>query len=1115
MKNNHSEVIQMTETHDIFLRAYAVAANKNKECNASPCAEYPYISEKQVGEQATATILEAQHVTASGFDGVVLTVMLRNRKYAYALPFNKVDIKAICKQLDSTETDDWIGKQITFATKKGKIRNGEAATSVTVLRPGRPKNTEPVVSSKWPEHALVFDTETRITADQSLTFGVYRVCKLVADSYTVTEEGILYADDLPAQDRKVLESYVHTQISDVASFPPRFPLYSRSEFMKRVFRPAIKRNGALVCGLNLPFDLSRLALKWTRGDDDEWSFVMQQYPDGTENKNYPRILINPLDSKKAFIKLAPPWKPEEWKAGKTHFLDLRTLAWALFNKSFSLKKLCEQLETEHQKLDHEPTGEIIAAEIEYARQDVRCTVDVLNALKRNFDEHPISLKPYSAYSPASVAKSYLEEMGITRPTEKFKIPSGILGIAMQSYYGGRCETRIRCVEVPVAPLDFTSEYPTCCALLGLFDVLTANKISFDDETEEVKRFLKRTTLERCFRPAMWEDCRFFALVKPDNDILPVRTMYDGVTQNIGNNYLKSETPMWFAGPDLIASAIRTGKVPQVIRAIRMVPHGKQPGMKTVNLRKSMVQIDPYKDDLFRKIIEQRKLHKADKALYYWLKILANSIYGFFVELNPDFHTRNIPVNVFSGQKEFPDSSDVIENPGQWFFPPLASLITAGGRLLLAMTEACVEEKKGTYLFCDTDSLAVVASKDGGPLHIPGSEGLRILSWKDVQAIVDKFADLNPYDRKIVKGSILNLVDANYVDSDPNNPQRQVYGYSIAAKRYSLYERIGKENINIIDPKAHGIGFLYPPKDSPKGWEEDVPKWTYELWDYIVRGALKLKRKAPSWLNIPQMMRLTITTYNVLDMLGEWESARPYNFLLLPMVDPTFGYAFDKQANEKVLLIAPFSSKQERWFDMECINVHGGKKYKMVNCAREKNPSYNVVFPSQFARLLIEYQEHPENKSLAPDGTPCEAETRGLLQRAHVVAGDLRYVGKETDRKWEEGDDFSVLDFKTTEYGREKKVVPDASLADDIRNNVGIRKTMDLTGMSQHTIEKLVRGEAVRRGTRDHVLKAIQVYKSKMETPQSSSRPMLLKPITGRARLRKNKDMSTSIVKKAA
>jgi serine/threonine protein kinase len=43
-------------------------------------------------------------------------------------------------------------------------------------------------------------------------------------------------------------------------------------------------------------------------------------------------------------------------------------------------------------------------------------------------------------------------------------------------------------------------------------------------------------------------------------------------------------------------------------------------------------------------------------------------------------------------------------------------------------------------------------------------------------------------------------------------------------------------------------------------------------------------------------------YNVLEMLGEWEIARPYNFLLLPMVDPLYGFAFHKKSNESVLLV---------------------------------------------------------------------------------------------------------------------------------------------------------------------------------------------------------------------
>ena len=103
-----------------------------------------------------------------------------------------------------------------------------------------------------------------------------------------------------------------------------------------------------------------------------------------------------------------------------------------------------------------------------------------------------------------------------------------------------------------------------------------------------------------------------------------------------------------------------------------------------------------------------------------------------------------------------------------------------------------------------------------------------------------------------------------------------------------------------------------------------------------------------------------------------------------------------------------------------MNIHNGKKYKMLDSTKERNPPSDVVFPSQFARLLAEYQQHPEAKSLAPDGTPCRADTKGLLRRAHITAGELRYVGKEADRKWEEGEDItSVVTPKPANGGQGK------------------------------------------------------------------------------------------------
>src|SRR5439155_2780518 len=97
------------------------------------------------------------------------------------------------------------------------------------------------------------------------------------------------------------------------------------------------------------------------------------------------------------------------------------------------------------------------------------------------------------------------------------------------------------------------------------------------------------------------------------------------------------------------------------------------------------------------------------------------------------------------------------------------------------------------------------------------------------------------------------------------------------------------------------------------------------------------------------------------------------------------------------------------------------------------------------------------KSLGPDGNPCKSDTRGLLKRAHVIAGEIRYVGKETDRKWEEGDEISILEFRTTEYGRSKSVVA----SEEIRNKIleiGINKCARESEFDRkNCIRKLIRG----------------------------------------------------------
>ena len=123
-------------------------------------------------------------------------------------------------------------------------------------------------------------------------------------------------------------------------------------------------------------------------------------------------------------------------------------------------------------------------------------------------------------------------------------------------------------------------------------------------------------------------------------------------------------------------------------------------------------------------------------------------------------------------------------------------------------------------------------------------------------------------------------------------------------------------------------------------------------------------------------------------------------------------------------------------------------------------------------LLRLYLCHPEAKSLAPDGTPCVADTRGLLKRASIVAGELRYVGKETDRRWTEGEDLSLLTFTGVEYLPSGNVVADSTLRDEIKSS-GLRELMRTTGLSQHTIEAIREGKPVRRKTLQRVVQAFQ------------------------------------------
>jgi hypothetical protein len=67
-----------------------------------------------------------------------------------------------------------------------------------------------------------------------------------------------------------------------------------------------------------------------------------------------------------------------------------------------------------------------------------------------------------------------------------------------------------------------------------------------------------------------------------------------------------------------------------------------------------------------------------------------------------------------------------------------------------------------------------------------------------------------------------------------------------------------------------------------------------------------------------MMRMTVTTFNVLKSLHEWEGFRPYNFFLLPVLADG---GFPANVNPGHLrLVAPFESDQTKWKYLQCSNI---------------------------------------------------------------------------------------------------------------------------------------------------------------------------------------------------
>ena len=749
-----------------------------------------------------------------------------------------------------------------------------------------------------------------------------------------------------------------------------------------------------------------------------------------------------MDSKRAFKRFTAPIdrdkedqipegsaspKPDKRYIFRGHMLDAKTLAFALTDRGLSLEAACQLFGVKHGKQKVARHGIITPKYIDYNRRDVLATCELTEKLLDEYGLHPIPLQVTEAYSPASIGKAYLEAMGIVPILARMPdFPKRYLGYAESAFFGGRASAHVRKVPVPVVYTDFLSQYSTVNVLMGLWRFVTAKEIRVEENCcEEVEALLREVTPDWVLDPANWKRLAGFARVIPDGDVLPLRAKYGGNDWQIGVNYVHagSDDPddaLWYSLPDLVASVLLTGKQPRITDAFKIEPVGTIGGLQPIEFR-SQVRIDPRTQDFFKIVIEERNrlaqrsdLSEAEAGrLKRSLKTFGSATsYGIFAQMDRKESDKKVTLTCYGVDPEpYECTVKHPESPGEFCFPPLASLITGGSHLLLALLERLVTDRGGTYAMEDTDSMAIVASKDGGLVPCPGGpykmedghEAIRALTWAQVNEVVELLDRLNPYDRAAVTGTILKIEDDNF---DPKTKeQRQLWCLAISAKRYALFLKhsngepsLLREGINNKEDRysEHGLGHLLNPSDP----ESDDRSWIAQAWLGIVRRSLGLPTAPLPFAKCVAVGQTTVSSPEVIKPLATLNAGKPYaqqvkpfNFILSCHVTP-FGHPIGADP-ERFHLIAPYERDPRKWERLPWIDQYSQKRYRIS--ASVPSATRTLARVKSYGDVLEEYEFHPEAKCSDASGGLCGRQSVGLLGRRHVRIEDIHFIGKESNQ----------------------------------------------------------------------------------------------------------------------
>jgi hypothetical protein len=619
---------------------------------------------------------------------------------------------------------------------------------------------------------------------------------------------------------------------------------------------------------------------------------------------------------------------------------------------------------------------------------------------------------------------------------------------MGAYFSGDVFTQVRGRKIPVARLDLGGAYPVAHKLADVWALQAAKRIQVrhrkPEATEEYVEALARRVqgwwngaTSKLLTASDWARLsRTIVWVVPRDDWLPHRPRTgdrnQGTQMLVGP--LTSSRPLPYYLTDVLGSHLRTGRMPKVVRAIRLVPIGRQ-SLKPVGLPTGRI-VDPMVEDpIFALAEEKARLEARSQGhtpkgtrIRSLLKRMAVSAPGLAAQvLDEEPTSKPLPIWVWDPLNPDMDEptavgSLVMETPGPWYFPPVAGAVSSTARLLLYLCRGAFEATGGTVAYWDTDSLMPIATPFGGEvIELPGGSALGEngrpgvvalgrsqvvdVAWKIEDAISPYPPDLRPYSygwdgdmlRRAELPGLLRLESENQTPAqgaglncdgpflDVNRAKRHRTYHVIAPGDHveirdrepqvilATPDQVCKQSrVVVTSPSRHGITYATP-DDAPETWFED-------LTETLIEEHLQIGQGFPPELDWRKDPAVSLVPATRVEATRLHPQARPNS--RLEVATSIFG--------------------------TQVINSHPAGEWHEPDTGRsvilgtgESPTEMDYQVPRSYElEVRINFAAAPTH-TLTVDSEPVGRRTYGVLRPAPTIATSVQLIGREA-RRWKDG-----------------------------------------------------------------------------------------------------------------